>query len=311
MEQNIFARDVQSFRPVVLALITSLVLMVGDWQHPDWFDPLRSVTRAAFDPIYVFASYPVLSGDWLSEQAQSEDVLRRENSALKAERLQNNVRLQKLAELSAENTRLRGLLNTPLIIDGRMMISEIIGTDPDPLRHILVINRGDVDGVFIGQMVLDDKGVVGQVLDVFSHSARILLISDKENAISVRIERTGMRGITAGTGDSGRMSLQYVPKTADVKVGDRVFTSGLGERFPAGYPVGVVSSIQREGNTEFADIAIKPSSQLEGGHHVILLFSAPLAKEQPHTEHALKKDDLKSSPQSSPSPQLGMRYAAQ
>ncbi|MBC7751289.1 MAG: rod shape-determining protein MreC [Candidatus Saccharibacteria bacterium] len=311
MEQNIFARDVQSFRPVVLALITSLVLIVADWQHSDWFDSLRSVTRGTLDPIYVFASYPVLSGDWLSEQAQSEDVLRRENAAFKAERLQNNVRLQKLAELSAENTRLRGLLNTPLIIDGRMMISEIIGTDPDPLRHILVINRGDVDGLFVGQMVLDDKGVVGQVLDVFSHSARILLISDKENAISVRIERTGMRGITAGTGDSGRLSLQYVPKTADVKVGDRVFTSGLGERFPAGYPVGVVFAVQREGNTEFADIAIKPSSQLEGGHHVILLFSAPLAKEQPHNESHLKNDESGSPSQSSLSPQLGMGYAAQ
>ncbi|WP_410209317.1 rod shape-determining protein MreC [Aquirhabdus sp.] len=303
MEQNIFARDAQSFRPLVLATVAAIVLMIADWQHPEWFDPARRLTRAALDPLYVFASYPVLSGDWLSEQAQSEEVLRRENAALKAERLQNNVRLQKLAELSAENTRLRGLLNTPLIIDGRMIISEIIGTDPDPLRHILVINRGDVDGVFIGQMVLDDKGVVGQVVEVLAHSARILLISDKENAVSVRIERTGMRGILAGTGDSGRLSLQYVPNTADVQVGDRLFTSGLGERFPAGYAVGVVSAIQHHGSSEFADIAIKPLAQLEGGHHVILLFSAPLAKEQPHTEPAKPKSTKQQS--------SGTRYVAQ
>jgi rod shape-determining protein MreC len=305
LEQNIFARDIQTFRPVALALITSIVLILADWQHPDWFDPARRVTRAAFDPLYVFASYPVLSGDWLSEQAQSEEVLRHENSSLKAERLQNNVRLQKLAELSAENTRLRGLLNTPLIIDGRMIISEIIGTDPDPLRFILVINRGLTDGVFIGQMVLDDKGVVGQVLDVSAHSARILLICDKENAVSVRIERTGMRGIVAGTGDSGRLSLQYVPNTADVKVGDRIFTSGLGERFPAGYPVGAITAIQHHGNSEFADITIKPFSQLEGGHHVILLFSAPLAKEQPIGD----ADNTKFA--TSQSSDVRTRYAAQ
>jgi rod shape-determining protein MreC len=268
-------------------------------------DPSRRVTRAAFDPLYRFASYPVLSGDWLSEQAQSEDVLRRENSALKAERLQNNVRLQKLAELSAENTRLRGLLNTPLIIDGRMIISEIIGTDPDPLRFILVINRGLTDGVFVGQMVLDDKGVVGQVLDVSSHSARILLICDKENAVSVRIERTGMRGIAAGTGDSGRLSLEYVPNTADVKVGDRIFTSGLGERFPAGYPVGVISAIEHHATSEFAGIVIKPFSQLEGGHHVILLFSAPLAKEQPNGDNDNKK------PAAAQSSDVRTRYVAQ
>jgi rod shape-determining protein MreC len=305
LEQNIFARDIQTFRPVALALITSIILILADWQHPDWFDPARRVTRAAFDPLYVFASYPVLSGDWLSEQAQSEEVLRHENSALKAERLQNNVRLQKLAELSAENTRLRGLLNTPLIIDGRMIISEIIGTDPDPLRFILVINRGLTDGVFVGQMVLDDKGVVGQVLDVSAHSARILLICDKENAVSVRIERTGMRGIVAGMGDSGRLSLQYVPNTADVKVGDRLFTSGLGERFPAGYPVGAISAIQHRGNSEFADIAIKPFSQLEGGHHVILLFSAPLAKEQPNGDTDNKKSAT------SQSSDVRTQYAAQ
>ena len=305
MEQNIFARDIQTFRPVALALITSIVLILADWQHPDWFDPARRVTRAAFDPLYIFASYPVLSGDWLSEQAQSEEVLRHENSSLKAERLQNNVRLQKLAELSAENTRLRGLLNTPLIIDGRMIISEIIGTHPDPLRFILVINRGLTDGVFVGQMVLDDKGVVGQVLDVSAHNARILLICDKENAVSVRIERTGMRGIVAGTGDSGRLSLQYVPNTADVKVGDRIFTSGLGERFPAGYPVGAISEIQHHGNSEFAGIVIKPFSQLEGGHHVILLFSAPLAKEQPHGDTDNKKFAT------SQSSDVRTRYAAQ
>jgi rod shape-determining protein MreC len=305
LEQNIFARDIQSFRPVALALITSIVLVCADWQHPDWFDPARHATRAAFDPLYVFASYPVLSGNWLSQQAQSEEVLRRENSALKAERLQNNVRLQKLAELSAENTRLRGLLNTPLIIDGRMIISEIIGTDPDPLRFILVINRGLTDGVFVGQMVLDDKGVVGQVLDVATHSARILLICDKENAVSVRIERTGMRGIAAGTGDSGRLSLEYVPNTADIKVGDRIFTSGLGERFPAGYPVGAISSVQHHVNSEFADIAIKPFSQLEGGHHVILLFSAPLANEQPNSNTDNKKSET------SRSSDVRTRYAAQ
>jgi rod shape-determining protein MreC len=284
LEQNIFARDVQSYRPVILAIVASIALMMADWQHPDWFDPARHGIRAALDPLYVFASYPVMSGDWLSEQAQSEDVLRRENAALKAERLQNNVRLQKLAELSAENTRLRGLLDTPLIIDGRMIISEIIGTDPDPLRQILVINRGQADGVFIGQMVMDDKGVVGQVVDVYAHTARTQLISDKENAVSVRVDRTGMRGILVGTGDSGRLSLDFVPNTADIVVGDRVLTSGLGERFPAGYPVGVVTSMVRHGSSEFADIAIKPLAQLEGGHHLILLFSAPLAKEQPHAE---------------------------
>ncbi|MFX6214070.1 rod shape-determining protein MreC, partial [Acinetobacter baumannii] len=80
--------------------------------------------------------------EWLNQQTKSETQLRRENTAMQAELLQAQVRLQKLSELSAENTRLRGLLDTPLIIDGRMEIAEVIGTDADPLRHIIIINRG-------------------------------------------------------------------------------------------------------------------------------------------------------------------------
>ncbi|MBP0656487.1 hypothetical protein J8J20_21685, partial [Mycobacterium tuberculosis] len=92
---------------------------------------------AAYNPIYALASYPVLSREWLNQQTKSETQLRRENTAMQAELLQAQVRLQKLSELSAENTRLRGLLDTPLIIDGRMEIAEVIGTDADPLRHII------------------------------------------------------------------------------------------------------------------------------------------------------------------------------
>jgi rod shape-determining protein MreC len=282
VEHNIFSRQPPAFRSLALALIACFVLMFINWRYENVVDPIREAVHQAFNPIYAIASYPVLSGEWLSQQSKSEDKLRRENTAMQAELLQARVRLQKLAELSAENTRLRGLLNTPLIIDGRMLISEIIGTDTDPLRQILVINKGRKEQVVEGQTVLDDKGVMGQVVDVYPHSARVMLLSDKEHSVSVRIDRTGMRGIVSGIGDSGRLLMQYVPNTADVKVGDRVITSGLGERFPAGYPVGNVSGIQRHGSGEFATIYIKPFSQLEGGHHVVVLFSEPLAKEQPY-----------------------------
>jgi rod shape-determining protein MreC len=204
---------------------------------------------------------------------------------MQAELLQARVRLQKLAELSAENTRLRGLLNTPLIIDGRMLISEIIGADSDPMRQILVINKGHMDGLLEGQTVLDDKGVLGQIVEVYPHSARVMLLSDKEHSVSVRVERTGMRGIVSGIGDSGQLLMQYVPNTADINVGDKVVTSGLGERYPAGYPVGTVSAVSRHSSGEFATVYVKPLAQLGGGQHVVVLFSEPLAKEQPYAQH--------------------------
>ena len=158
---------------------------------PYVIQPARDVLYAAYNPIYALASYPVLSREWLNQQTKSETQLRRENTAMQAELLQAQVRLQKLSELSAENTRLRGLLDTPLIIDGRMEIAEVIGTDADPLRHIIIINRGAMDHLKVGQTVLDDKGIMGQIINVYPHSSRVMLLSDKEHSLSVRLERTG------------------------------------------------------------------------------------------------------------------------
>ena len=282
MQAHLFSRQPPSFRSFIIALITCLVVLFFDWRMPHVVQPARDVLYAAYNPIYAVASYPVLSREWLNQQTKSEAQLRRENTAMQAELLQARVRLQKLSELSAENNRLRGLLDTPLIIDGRMQIAEVIGTDADPLRHIIIINRGSADQLKIGQTVLDDQGIMGQIINVYPHSARVMLLSDKEHSLSVRLERTGMRAIVSGTGDLGQLKMDYVATSANIKVGDKVFSSGLGEHFPAGYLVGTVSKVSRHNSGEFAEIDVVPAAQLASGHHVVVLFSESLAKEQPY-----------------------------
>ncbi|WP_234856942.1 rod shape-determining protein MreC [Acinetobacter junii] len=284
MQPNLFSRQPPSFRSFVIAVITCLVVLFFDWRMPYVIQPARDVLYAAYNPIYALASYPVLSREWLNQQTKSEAQLRRENTAMQAELLQAQVRLQKLSELSAENNRLRGLLDTPLIIDGRMQIAEVIGTDADPLRHIIIINRGSVDHLKVGQTVLDDKGIMGQLVDVYPHSSRVMLLSDKEHSLSVRLERTGMRAIVSGKGDLGQLKMDYVPTSANIKIGDNVFSSGLGEHFPAGYLVGTVSKVSRHTSGEFAEIGVQPAAQLASGHHVVILFSESLAKEQPYAD---------------------------
>lgn len=280
--QPILTRQPPSFRSFVLAAIVCLVVLFINWRFPQVIQPVRDVLKAAYNPIYALANYPVLSGDWLRLQVKSEQDLRRENTALNAELIQAQVRLQKLSELSAENTRLRGLVNTPLIIDGRMIMSEIIGMDANPLRHIIVINKGSADGLLEGQTILDDHGIMGQIIAVYPHSSRVMLLSDKESSISVRLERTGMRAIVSGKGDYNELEMQYVPSSTDIKVGDHIYSSGLGERYPAGYAVGVVSKVHRHHSGEFAQILVKPNAQLSSGHHIVVLFSQGLAQEQPH-----------------------------
>ncbi len=284
MQAHLFSRQPTSFRSFIIALVACFVVLFFDWRMPHVIQPARDVLYAAYNPIYAVASYPVLSREWLTQQTKSEAQLRRENTAMQAELLQAQVRLQKISELSAENTRLRGLLDTPLIIDGRMEIAEVIGTDADPLRHIIVINRGSNSQLRVGQTVLDDKGIMGQVINVYPHSSRVMLLSDKEHSLSVRLEHTGMRAIVTGTGDLGRLKMEYVPTSANIKVGEKVYSSGLGQHFPAGYFVGTVSKVQRHNSGEFAQIDVIPAAQLAGGHHVVVLFSDSLAMEQPHVD---------------------------
>ncbi|MBP6114506.1 MAG: rod shape-determining protein MreC [Acinetobacter sp.] len=284
MQPNLFSRQPPSFRSFIIAVVTCFVVLMFNWRMPQVVQPARDVLYAAYNPIYAIASYPVLSKEWLNQQTKSEAQLRRENTAMQAELLQAQVRLQKLSELSAENTRLRGLLDTPLIIDGRMEISEVIGTDADPLRHIIIVNRGSENQLRVGQTVLDDKGIMGQIINVYPHSSRVMLLSDKEHSLSVRLESSGMRAIVTGTGDLERLKMEYVPTSANIKVGDKVFSSGLGQHFPAGYLVGTVSKVKRENTGEFAQIDVKPAAQLSGGHHVVVMFSDSLAMEQPHAQ---------------------------
>lgn len=284
MQANLFSRQPPSFRSFVIAVITCLVILFFNYRMPHVIKPARDVLYTAYNPIYTLASYPVLSREWLSQQSKSEAQLRRENTAMRAELSQANVRLQKLSELSAENTRLRGLLDTPLIIDGRMEIAEVIGTDPDPLRHIIVINRGSLNQLKVGQTVLDDKGIVGQIISVSPRSSRVMLLSDKEHALSVRLERSGMRAIVSGTGDLGLLKMEYVPTSADIKVGEKVYSSGLGAHFPAGYLVGTVAKVRRHNSGEFAQIDVIPAAQLASGHHVVVLYSNSLAMEQPYAD---------------------------
>ena len=282
MQANLFSRQPPSFRSFIIAVITCLVVLFLNWRIPHVIQPARDVLYAAYNPIYALASYPVLSREWLTQQTKSEAQLRRENTAMQAELLQAQERLQKISELSAENTRLRGLIDTPLIIDGRMQIAEVIGTDADPLRHIIVINRGATSDIKVGQTVLDDKGIMGQVIAVYPHSSRVMLLSDKEHSLSVRLERSGIRAIVSGKGDLTQLKMQYVPTSADVKVGEKVYSSGLGAHFPAGYLVGTVQKVSRHNSGEFAQIDIQPAAQLGGGQHVVVLFSESLAMEQPH-----------------------------
>ncbi len=135
-----------------------------------------------------------------------------------------------------------------------------------------MINKGSLDDVVVGQAVVDAEGVMGQVEDVALHMARVRLISDPNHALPVQINRTGLRTIAFGTGETGALLLNSVPLEADIRAGDLVVTSGLGDRFPGGYPVAAVTNIRREEGQTFAEVIARPMASLDRGREVLLII---------------------------------------
>src|SRR5690606_17744536 len=181
-------------------------------------------------------------------------------------------KVEKMAALSAENARLRQLLNSSAHLDDSVLIAELMGVAADPLRHIVVINKGGDAGVYVGQGVIDAHGLVGQVVEVSAYFSRVMLITDTTHAVPVQVNRNGVRAIADGTGLIAELQLSNVATTADVRVGDLLVTSGLGGHFPVGYPVAVVTSVDADSGS-FMKVRARPAAQLDRSRHLLLIFS--------------------------------------
>lgn len=252
--------------------VLSLVLMVVDARFAA-LKPLRSQLGAVLTPLYYVAELPVRAWDAVYLQLTSRADLIAENERLRAEALLARHKLQKLASLTEQNVRLRELLNSSELLDERVLVAELIGIDPNPFAQRIMIDRGERDGVFLGQPVLDATGLMGQVVEVLPFTSRVLLITDVSHSLPVQINRNGLRAIASGTGNSEWLELRHVGDTADIRVDDIVVSSGLGQRFPAGYPVGRVTHVNRDSSQPFAEVRVAPTAQLNRSRYLLLVFS--------------------------------------
>lgn len=153
------------------------------------------------------------------------------------------------------------------------MVAELLSVDSDPFSHQVLINKGALDGVYNGQPVINDQGVVGQVLHVGSTTSRVLLITDSSHGIPVRVLRNDLRAIASGSGELDKLELRNLPRNTDVQVGDLLVTSGLGGRFPEGYPVATVTRSDYVEGKPFAQIEAKPLVALDRLRYLLLLWT--------------------------------------
>lgn len=265
--------------------VACVALMVVDARF-DTLNPVRSQMGLLLTPFYWLSDLPVRAWQRATEQLSSSSSLVAENEKLKAEALLMQRRLQKLAMLTEQNVRLRELLNSAALVDDKVIVAELIGLDPNPFTHRILIDKGEQDGVFVGQPVLDASGLMGQVVEVMPYAARVLLLTDVTHSIPVQVNRNGLRAIAVGTGNPDFLELRHVAETADIKEGDLLVSSGLGQRFPSGYPVAQVTEVVRGSGQPFAIVRATPTAMLNRSRYLLLVFSDVRTPEERAAEAA-------------------------
>lgn len=255
-------------------LAVSIALVILD-HRGGWLSRARAQADVVVQPLWTVAGLPGRAVRSLQDSAGTHSQLVAENERLRNELLVAQARMTRLQAAAVENARLRGLLGAVQRGGLDVQLAPILSIDLDPTRQRLVLDAGSNDGVRLGQVVLDAGGLVGQVVDVKPNHSIALLLTDPDHAVPVATTRSGVRLVAYGTGDSNLLSATNIPLSSDIKVGDVLVTSGLGQRFPAGFPVGQVVALRPDDSRAFLVGDVRPAAQLDRGRDVLLLRAAP------------------------------------
>ncbi|WP_410013319.1 rod shape-determining protein MreC [Sodalis sp. C49] len=276
----IFSRGPSLQLRLFLAVMVAIAIIIAD-SRLGTFVQIRTYMDTAVSPFYFLANGPRKMLDNVSETLASRGQLEQENHTLRQELLLRNSEQLLLGQFRQENARLRELLGSPLRQDEQKMVTQVISTSTDPYSDQVVIDKGLDSGVYVGQPVISDKGVVGQVVAAGKMTSRVLLICDASHALPIQVLRNDIRVIVAGNGCTEDLQLEHLPGNTDIRVGDVLVTSGLGGRFPEGYPVGVVSSVKVDTQRAYTVIQARPTAQLQRLRYLLLLWGADPRGEVP------------------------------
>lgn len=269
--KQIFAKSPPLGVRLFVAIVISVTSIFLDGRSSAMLQ-VRGVLETAVSSLYYFANTPRLVLDGVSDNFIDSQKLKLENDVLKEQVREKNAELLLLDQLKVENQRLRLLLSSPLRQDEYKKIAEVLTAEMDAYRQQVIINQGRRDGAFVGQPVIDERGVVGQVISVGENSSRVLLMTDVTHAVPVQVLRNDVRAIASGTGHNEELILDNLPRMVDLMKGDVLVTSGLGGVFPEGYPVAIVETVVNDGSSHFARVTAKPLASLDHLRYVLLLW---------------------------------------
>jgi rod shape-determining protein MreC len=250
----------------------SIVLMTVD-HRANYLETIRGGVSVVLYPLQFLVDAPMRASSWAGDTLTSRSELLQELEDLRTRQLVYKTELQKLVAVETENRRLRDLLQSSQRVTHKVLIAEILSADMGNSGRQVVLNKGTDHGVFRGQPILDSDGAMGQIIHVGPISSTAMLLTDANSAIPVQVLRNGFRSIAVGSADQNSLELPYLANNADIEIGDLLVSSGLGGRFPSGFPVGRVTAVEKDMRQSYAKVTATPSARLDRVREVLLVFS--------------------------------------
>jgi len=270
----LFATGASSTLRLIGYLALAIVLMVADHRGA-YLERIRWSLSIAIEPLYRLAAMPARLAQQGRLALADREKLTEQNAELSRQLMLATARLNRLTTVSEQNQRLKELLDVQRSLSLGVQLAKIIDVDTDPFRHRVMLDVGSNQGVGVGQAVIDARGIMGQVIETLPNTSTVMLITDPAHALPVTVERTGLRTIARGGRALDTLELPNVPVSADIKVGDRLLSSGLGGHFPAGFPVGEIRVISPDATGMFAAATATPNAALGRSGDVLLLHELP------------------------------------
>ena len=266
-----FEKNFSAYR-LTFVVILSCILMYQD-QEGTYTVKLRSYLSASLYPLQYLVNAPKNVQKNLSENLLGREEIINENQKLKEENLNLKSQMQQVYKLESENKRLYELMDSKPKTNDEYVFADIISTSNIRDKHQILINRGSKDGIKLGSSIVDSNGIIGHVIRDQIFASEVLLISDLEHAIPIEVVRTGLRSIAVGTGDHTRLKINMLPVNSDIQKEDILITSGLGGRYPEGFPVGTVKNIKSNSGESFLEVEILPFANLKTINEVWIIIT--------------------------------------
>jgi rod shape-determining protein MreC len=266
----LFAAGAASTVRLIAYLIVGSVLMITD-HRGHYLKDIRANFSSVIEPIYRVAALPARLARDASLALADRKQLASDNERLRQELLLTQARLNQLDAFKEQNVRLKELLDVQRGLGIGVQLARLINIELVPFRQRITLDVGLAQGVRNGQPVIDAHGMMGQVIEVLDHTSIALLITDPTHDLPVTIQRSGVRAIAVGGGAVDLLILRNISLSADVKVGDKLVTSGLGGRFPGGFPVGEIRDVKADATGMFAVATALPSATMDRSGEVLLL----------------------------------------